>query len=1252
MTSAPWFGCGTEWLHPHGRARSVVAPAPVPAPTERRPPSPTFLSRTRQVPSSTNSRRGRSNALVQRPCYGRQAEQRLFWRLVRWAVGIFLSGAAVLAAETSSGAASGGVATGGTAGNVPVVLVAFEGQVEILRSGTGVWTLALTNAVLLPGDRLRTGADGRALIRTSPGNLARLRSASVLEIKPVPQRPGTLLNLLRGFFHFFDRDQSAEVEIQDGLASATSLGTDFAIAVSDAGEVKVGVYDGRVRLGNGAGMIELKSGEVGRAVPGILPDRPPGIALDTLVQWTWYFPMVVDPLELPLTADESVLLQESLAAYRRGAVLEALRAWPANVPNSVGVRLYRAALNLAIGEVPGAEEQVRFGEGTGAALALRWMAAVTQLGEGWESMAGLEGAGASASVDLARSYALQAGRRWEEALASARAARERSPEWGAAWAREAELLFSQGRLGLAEEALDRALAVSPDLPTALTLRGFVLAGRNRIREARGAMERAIAVHSGYSQAWLGRGLVRIREGDREGGLEDLLTAAALEPRRSFLRSYLGKAFAEVGRMDAAAHELELARDLDPRDPTGWFYAALQAQGGNRVNEAIRLLEAAQDRNENRALYRSQMLLDQDRAVRAANLARFYQDAGMPEVATREAVHAVEADYSNYSAHLFLANSYFGLRDPNLFALRYDTPAFSEYLIANLLAPVGAGTLSPTLSQSEYSKLFERDGFGVVADSEYLGRGAWTVSGSQFGTFGNSAYALEGKYRTDPGQWRNGEVEQRELSLQWKQQVSPSDTLWFRVADFESDGGDLFAAYDPSLANPSVHFERQQRPGVSAGLHHAWRPGVHTLFLAGRAVDEVGFVDPLASSLVLARFAGDPADVRNLGFQHQYASDLAQYHVEGQQIWETERFRTISGVAGRWGSVETESLMDKPSEIAGLFREPASDARIEENVSRVGVYLYETWSPFRTLDLTAGVGYDHQEFPRYHRSAPIQAGLGTEDSWLPKAGFLWRPWRGGVLRGAYARTASGGGFNPVLQLEPTHVAGILQAYRSVLPETLAETPAGSAIDVFGLAFEQRWSTGTYVGVLGEWLESEDTSVSGAYVLDFDAFGDLKDLAYPGSMVRELAFRERALTMTVDQMLGDWLTVGVAWRLQEAWLETGHPEVAALGALPQDRRHEALLNQVTPRVAFNHPSGVFATFSARWLDSSNRADDAGLEDDTTWQLDTWVGYRFRRRQAEVAVGWLNMLDEDYRLNPVNTLVLPPRESTVAVRLGIRF
>ena len=169
--------------------------------------------------------------------------------------------------------------------------------------------------------------------------------------------------------------------------------------------------------------------------------------------------------------------------------------------------------------------------------------------------------------------------------------------------------------------------------------------------------------SALGNAWLGRGLCRIRRGDAKGGREDLLVAAALEPQRAELRSYLGKAYATTGDYPRAAKEFQLAEKLDPKDPTPWLYSALLNQEHNRINDAIRDLEKSQALNDNRSVYRSQLLLDQDQAVRSANLAAMYQDDGMDDVAVREASRAVNYDYANYSAHLFLANSYNGLQRP-------------------------------------------------------------------------------------------------------------------------------------------------------------------------------------------------------------------------------------------------------------------------------------------------------------------------------------------------------------------------------------------------------------------------------------------------------------------------------------------------------------------------------------------------------------------------------------------------------------
>ena len=149
-------------------------------------------------------------------------------------------------------------------------------------------------------------------------------------------------------------------------------------------------------------------------------------------------------------------------------------------------------------------------------------------------------------------------------------------------------------------------------------------------------ERAIELDPSLANAWLGRGLVRIRSGDSAEGRADLLTAAALEPQRGFLRSYLAKAWTDANKNDLAAHEIELAKGLNPQDPTAWLYSALLKYQQNRINEAVRELEHAQTINTNRAVYRSGFLLDQDQAVRSANLARIYRDAGMIDWSIREA----------------------------------------------------------------------------------------------------------------------------------------------------------------------------------------------------------------------------------------------------------------------------------------------------------------------------------------------------------------------------------------------------------------------------------------------------------------------------------------------------------------------------------------------------------------------------------------------------------------------------------------
>src|SRR5262249_11113415 len=195
----------------------------------------------------------------------------------------------------------------------------------------------------------------------------------------------------------------------------------------------------------------------------------------------------------------------------------------------------------------------------------------------------------------------------------------------------------------------------------------------------------------------------------ELGLRDLQAATVLEPNMAIYHSYLGKAFSQTNQISNAERDLERAKTLDPNDPTAWLYSAILNKQENRYNAAIDDLEKSLKLNDNRRIYRSQFLLDQDRSIRGTNLAAIYLNDGMVEQSVREAVRAVDDDYSSAPAHLFLANSYNALRDPTRILLRYETPWFNELLLSNLLSPVGGGPLSQFVSEEEYSKMFEHDG---------------------------------------------------------------------------------------------------------------------------------------------------------------------------------------------------------------------------------------------------------------------------------------------------------------------------------------------------------------------------------------------------------------------------------------------------------------------------------------------------------------------------------------------------------------
>lgn len=1145
-------------------------------------------------------------------------------------------------------------------------------SVEVRRRGSDRWdakfvpTNHSTGPDLDVGDSLRTLARSWAKLRmtgtTSPGDspessTIHLRESTTVSFEP-PDEGRTWLRLNKGIFSFFHRGPPRRVGVRTDTASLLVWGTEFTVSVTDEqGTTEVELIDGEIELRSATEAIRLKNGERVRIAPGKPLDRTPRLEVNAALQWLFYYPAILDLDELPWPGPIPPELEPSIVAYRSGNIPQALARYPAGRrPTTSAESLYLAGALLAAGGVDESLDVM----GT-AVLPLAPDAVEARLGKALKRLIAAvklaplapEPNPQTASEHLAQSYALQASSSsaedrpelLERALAAAREAVRRSPHFAFAWIRVAELEFSFGRIPAARAALTQGLALAPQQAQGWSLRGYLEAAERRYGPARAAFQRALELDGRLGNAWLGRGLCQLAIGQTQAGLADLEMAAACEPHRSFLRSYLAKAFQLAGDTAHARHELQLAKALDPHDPTPYLYASLLLEQEGRFNEAIRELKQSQARNANRQVYRSSFLLEQDQAVRSANLARMYREAGWERVGLREASRAVAADPANYSAHLFLAESYDAWRDPNRVNLRYETPALIEYLIANLLAPVGAGPLSPHITQQEYSRLFDQPHLGLSSRTDYSSRGDWSETAAHQGILQQSSYAIETTKLTRRGDRPNADLDLWEVTVRLKQALSARDTLYLESQYATIESGDTRSLYDPATLHSRLRVREQQEPIALLGYHREWSPERHSLFLLGWLQDELTVQDPRQAGWFVHTNSNRGWNVQVTNRLSQaYRSQLGIYQAEAQHLINTSENDFLVGARLQTGRLEAFNLHQVADFVtplrAGTVRQinfvdglPSQDG--SGLALRAGLYAYDQFQIQDSLRLVGGLSYDHLAFPHNFRFAPLNATRTTHSALSPKAGLLWEPDPHSTVRLAYSRLLSGFGLDQSIGLEPTQIAGINQAYRSLIPESLEAANAGSRMEISGLELERALSRDTHLAVWGNWRRARVQRDLGAY--------DLSQQPYHGTNLSErLRFEEQSAGLDVHHLLGQEFSVAASYQFGAARLRRIY------AAVPSENLHSSYLQQLSLAGHLHHPFGFFASALAGW----NQQNPSAGPTEGFWQFDLYAGFRFPRRRAEIRLGLLNLGDQSYRLDPLNDWVERPRERTFTARFQFQF
>lgn len=1063
-------------------------------------------------------------------------------------------------------------------------LVEKENLVEA-QAKSAAWQAAPLGLELAIRDRLRTGEFSRAAVRFSDLSVLRVDELTTIQVTPPVSAGGRqTLEVQKGGTYFYSREKAQEIQIRTPAANGALRGTEFELRVAGDGKTRLTMFDGEVELSNAHGKVVVGSGEQAVVEVGSAPRKTAVIDAVNIIQWCLYYPGVLDPEELGLGAAGKSRMSAAVKAYQQGDLLGALKALPQGSGGSPEEKVFRAATILSTGQVD---------------KAVRAMAGVPENHPGRQALEQVIAAVKSqtwsraeepktAGEWMAKSYYLQSRSDLEGALKAARKATELRPDFGFAWTRLAELEFSFGRTPRAMKWLERGLELSPRHAQAHALQGFLLSGQNRLGAARRSFEQAMECDGALANAWLGRGLISIRQGETEEGRRDLQTAVALEPNRSILRSYLGKAFSQEGNAPKANLELERAKTLDPNDPTPPLYTAVQRKQENRYNEAIDELEQSLVLNKNRGVYRSDFLLDQDEAMRGTNLAAIYENNGMVDQSIREAVRAVGNDYGSANAHLFLANSYNALRDPSGTQLRYESAWSSELLLSHLLSPVGGGPLSQFVSEQEYSKMFESDGLGLSSLTEYYSDGRFREVASQFGTFGNVSYALDAKYFYDDGLRPNNKISWLEAYATFKLQVTSQDTLFFQVQYNDRQQGNRAQYYDPRVVGRETSVEVETADGgwtkqvtkntpansydlrelqepaqILAGWHHEWSPGNHTLLLLGRSandsvvkVDQQPFVHvfrdieghlpldklyPLVfreiplTEKIFSYLKNRPNDrITAVGvdpFDLQFSQNFEVFSAELQQILTTGPNTLVLGSRFQRGEFESKvTLSNHLNGVESIGTYFYGKIPIEQEVmvdfERLSLYAYDTLRLAPWLSVTGGIVYDSLRSPQNADIPPVNDKQDSTDEVSPKVGLFLTPWRGATVRASYTESLGGSSFEQDIRLEPNQVSGFLQTYRNLASGSLVSASPGAKYKLSGLSFEQKLPTRTYLGIEYNVLREDADRTIGTFDV-FNVGGGL--LGFPTSELGEkLIYREDVLVATANQLVGDRWALGARYQ----------------------------------------------------------------------------------------------------------------------------
>ncbi len=1073
-------------------------------------------------------------------------------------------------------------------------VVSVQGTVEARRAGENRWIDIQLGDTLCSGDTVHVRKNSRAAIVLQNEAIVRLDQNTTLTLLAQEKERAVDIDLVTGIALFLSRFPFG-LRVFTPFVNGNIEGTEFLIKVG-AAETSLTVYEGKISAENKYGKLALVKGDSAVAGSGAPPVSKIVARPRDAVQWALYYPPIPDR-DLAAIASGSgpaaAALAKSMEAYNKGDLKGAffyLQSVPAEYDDAA-FYCYRALLLLSVGRVSEASEDLKkarnINPGYGYAIALESIIALAQNRKD-EALAlavkATEISPASTAPLVALSYARQARFDLDGALSSLNRGVEIDPAAALVWARIAELRLSKGELGKALDAAQKAANLNANLTRTQTVLGFAYLTQIKISKATAAFNKAIGLDQGDPLPRLGLGLALIRDGKLREGRVEIAIAAMLDPDNSLIRSYLGKAYFEEKDDKKAAAQLSRAKELDPLDPTPWFYDAIRKQTVNRPVEALEDLQKSIALNDNRAVYRSRLLLDEDLAARSVSLARIYEDLGFNWLALIEGSKSLDRDPANYSAHRFLADSFF-------FFPRHDIARVSELLQSQLLQPINIMPIQPQQAESnrfllnglgprdpsynEYTTLFARNQLSMLISGSAGERGTFSDSVVHSGIVEGLSYSLGQFHQQTDGFRENNDQSHNIYNAFMQYSIAPGTSVQAEVRHKDSKLGQLRLLFDPVPFNdPDVtNRETDNREMFRFGFHHAFAPGS----------------DLIGSFMYLGAKPGLKFD---FPFPVSVSTDQTGSGTEIQHLFRSERFNMVLG--GGYFDIHTQ-------ELTTIFDEPFL---FDSTVKHTNLYLYTHWNFPDKFVWTAGVSGD------FFKGGPLDLDVQQAN---PKFGVTWTPLEGTTFRAAAFRTLK----RTLLTdqtVEPTQVAGFNQFFDD-----------NNATDAwrYGIGLDQKLTEKLFTGV--ELSKRELDIPSANYIPPFDNV--------------LLKSEERLIRFYFYWAPHPRFAIGPEYQYE---VTKFGPELPAFG-IDRLETHRFGLG-----VSYFHPSGFFAQVRPTFVsqDGSFRVepnDPVFTGDSQFIVLDASIGFRLPKRLGLIELVAKNLFDESFHFqdtDPNNPQITPRR------------